>query len=64
MRDAVQLCAAEPRLTCLKEAMDRKIVGKERREFVRSCPTRPAGQANEPASEESDDAPRPRAPKQ
>jgi hypothetical protein len=36
-RDQVQLCIAQARIDCLKQAIDQKIVGRERREFVKSC---------------------------
>jgi len=35
--DQMQLCMAQARLDCLKQAIDQKIVGPERQEFVRSC---------------------------
>jgi hypothetical protein len=43
MRDAVSICVAEQRLACTKEAVDKKVVGKARREFVRACAGRPGG---------------------
>jgi Spy/CpxP family protein refolding chaperone len=36
-RDQMQLCMAQARLDCLKQAIDQKIVGPQRREFLRSC---------------------------
>ena len=37
-RDQMQLCIAQARLDCLKQAIDKKVVGRdERREFVRTC---------------------------
>jgi Spy/CpxP family protein refolding chaperone len=36
-RDQVQLCIAQARIDCLKQAIDQKIVGRERREFVKNC---------------------------
>jgi hypothetical protein len=36
-RDQMQLCMAQARLDCLKQAIDQKIVGPQRKEFVRSC---------------------------
>ena len=36
-RDQIQLCVARARIDCLKQAIDQKIVGRERREFVKSC---------------------------
>lgn len=35
--DQMQLCMMQARLDCLKQAIDQKIVGPERREFVRTC---------------------------
>jgi hypothetical protein len=35
--DQIQLCVAQARIDCLKQAIDLKIVGRERKEFVRSC---------------------------
>jgi hypothetical protein len=35
--DHMQLCVAQARIDCLKQAIDQKIVGRERKEFVRSC---------------------------
>jgi hypothetical protein len=36
-QDQMQLCMAQARLDCLKEAIDKKIVGPPRRDFVKSC---------------------------
>jgi parvulin-like peptidyl-prolyl isomerase len=36
-RDQMQLCMAQARLDCLKQAIDQKIVGPQRKEFVESC---------------------------
>jgi hypothetical protein len=36
-QDQMQLCLAQARLDCLKEAIDQKIVGPQRRDFVKSC---------------------------
>lgn len=36
-RDQMQLCMAQARLDCLKQAIDQKIVGPQRREFLKSC---------------------------
>ncbi len=33
----MQLCMAQARLDCLKQAIDQKIVGPQRKEFVKSC---------------------------
>ena len=35
--DQMQLCIAQARLDCLKQAIDQKIVGRERRDFVQTC---------------------------
>jgi hypothetical protein len=36
-QDQMQLCMAQARLDCLKQAIDQKIVGPQRRDFVKSC---------------------------
>lgn len=36
-RDQMQLCMEQARIDCLKQAIDQKIVGPQRRDFVRSC---------------------------
>jgi hypothetical protein len=36
-KDQMQLCVAQAHLDCLKQAIDQKIVGPQRRDFVRSC---------------------------
>ena len=36
-RDQMQLCMAQARLDCLKQAIDQKVVGPQRRDFLRSC---------------------------
>lgn len=36
-KDQMQLCMAQVRLDCLKQAIDQKIVGPPRRDFVKSC---------------------------
>jgi Spy/CpxP family protein refolding chaperone len=36
-RDQIQLCVAQARIDCLKQAIEQKIVGRERKEFVKSC---------------------------
>ncbi|OAF16201.1 hypothetical protein [Bradyrhizobium neotropicale] len=36
-RDQMQLCMAQARLDCLKQAIDQKIVGEPRKTFVKSC---------------------------
>jgi hypothetical protein len=36
-RDQMQLCMAQARLDCLKQAVDQKIVGPQRKDFVKSC---------------------------
>jgi hypothetical protein len=35
--DQMQLCMAQARLDCLKQAIDQKIVGPQRRDFVKGC---------------------------
>jgi hypothetical protein len=36
-QDQIQLCRAQAHLDCLKQAIDQKIVGPQRRDFLRSC---------------------------
>ena len=36
-RDQMQLCMAQARIDCLKQAIDQKIVGPQRKDFVKSC---------------------------
>jgi hypothetical protein len=36
-QDQMQLCIAQARLDCLKQAIDQKIVGPQRRDFVQNC---------------------------
>jgi hypothetical protein len=36
-QDQMQLCRAQAHLDCLKQAIDQKIVGPQRRDFVRTC---------------------------
>ncbi|UPK34796.1 hypothetical protein IVB18_43505 [Bradyrhizobium sp. 186] len=36
-RDQMQLCIAQARVDCLKQAIDQKIVGEPRKNFVKSC---------------------------
>jgi hypothetical protein len=36
-RDQVQLCIAQARVDCLKQAIDQKLVGTERKDFVKNC---------------------------
>ena len=36
-KDQMQLCMAQARLDCLKQAIDQKIVGLQRKDFVKSC---------------------------
>jgi hypothetical protein len=35
--DQMQLCMAQARLDCLKQAIDQKIVGPQRRDFIQTC---------------------------
>ena len=35
--DQLQLCVAQARLECLKQAIDQKIVGPQRRDFIQTC---------------------------
>jgi hypothetical protein len=36
-KDQMQLCMAQARLDCLKQAIDQRIVGAQRLEFIKSC---------------------------
>jgi hypothetical protein len=36
-QDQMQLCRAQAHLDCLKQAIDQKIVGPQRRDFMRNC---------------------------
>jgi hypothetical protein len=35
--DQMQLCMAQAHLDCLKQAIDQRIVGPQRKEFIKSC---------------------------
>jgi hypothetical protein len=36
-RDKMQLCLAQARIDCLRQAIDQKLMGPARRDFVKSC---------------------------
>jgi hypothetical protein len=36
-REQMQLCLAQARIDCLKQAVDQKMFGKQRTDFVKSC---------------------------
>ena len=36
-RDQMQLCMAQARTDCLKQAIDQKVVGPQRKDFVTKC---------------------------
>jgi Spy/CpxP family protein refolding chaperone len=36
-KDQMQLCMAQARVDCLKQAIDQKIIGPQRRDFVKNC---------------------------
>jgi len=36
-RDQMQLCMAQARLDCLKQAIDQKVVGENRKSFIKTC---------------------------
>ncbi|MGY8634423.1 hypothetical protein RAD15_18260 [Bradyrhizobium sp. 14AA] len=36
-RDQMQLCMAQARLECLKQAIDQKVVGEPRKAFIKTC---------------------------
>jgi hypothetical protein len=37
LRDQTQLCVAQGQLDCLKQAIDQKIVGPQRKDFIKTC---------------------------
>jgi len=37
LRDTVQLCMQETRLSCTKQAIDKNIPAQQRRDFIRNC---------------------------
>ena len=36
-RDQMQLCMAQARVDCLKQAIDQKVVGETRKTFIKTC---------------------------
>ena len=36
-QDQMQLCMAQAHLDCLKQAIDQKVVGPQRRDFMKTC---------------------------
>jgi hypothetical protein len=38
-KDQIELCVAEARLDCLKQAIAKKVIGPERRDFIKTCVT-------------------------
>ncbi|TWB06247.1 hypothetical protein [Bradyrhizobium stylosanthis] len=36
-RDQMQLCMAQARIDCLKQAIDQKVVGETRKSFIKTC---------------------------
>ncbi|MEW6640254.1 MAG: hypothetical protein AB1586_07090 [Pseudomonadota bacterium] len=36
-KDQMALCMAQAHLDCLKQAIDQKVVGPQRRDFIKSC---------------------------
>ena len=36
-RDQMQLCMAQARVDCLKQAIDQKVVGEPRKTFIKTC---------------------------
>jgi hypothetical protein len=36
-RDQMQLCMAQAHLDCLKQAIDQKVVGPQRKDFLKTC---------------------------
>jgi hypothetical protein len=39
--DQMQLCMAQARVDCLKQAIDQKIVGQQRKDFIETCMGQP-----------------------
>jgi hypothetical protein len=37
LRDQTQLCVAQGQLDCLKQAIDQKVVGPQRKDFMKTC---------------------------
>ena len=37
LRDQTQLCIAQGQIDCLKQAIDQKVVGPQRRDFIKNC---------------------------
>jgi hypothetical protein len=35
--DQMQLCMAQAHLDCVKQAIDQKVVGPQRRDFMKTC---------------------------
>jgi hypothetical protein len=38
-RDQMQLCMEQARLDCLKQAIAKKVIGPQRRDFIKTCMT-------------------------
>ncbi|MDA9402444.1 hypothetical protein [Bradyrhizobium sp. CCBAU 45389] len=36
-RDQMQLCMAQARVDCLKQAIDQKVIGEPRKSFIKTC---------------------------
>lgn len=36
-QDQMQLCMAQARLDCLKQAIDQKIIGPQRKDYIENC---------------------------
>ncbi len=36
-QDQMQLCMAQARVDCLKQAIDQKVVGQQRKDFIKTC---------------------------
>jgi hypothetical protein len=47
LRDQSQLCVAQGQLDCLKLAIDQKIVGPQRRDFMKTCMGMTSAQSEE-----------------
>lgn len=42
-RDQMQLCLAQGQLDCVRQAIDQKIIGPQRRDFIKTCMGTPFG---------------------
>ena len=43
-QDQFQLCIAQARVDCLKQAIDQKVLGPDRKDFIKNCMREEQGQ--------------------